>query len=125
MDEVPKTNSVFPYRFGGKRTAMFLVFGLLFAPLSGIAKGEWVEGGARSINNQFPSVKCVSGCPEVIIRHPEYPSHSFCLLCHLEQGYKHMEMRSEWRNVQIPREASDCGKIGFSEDCGNDIAGGE
>lgn len=41
MDEEPKTNSVFPCRFDGKRTAALVVFGFLFAPLS--ARGEWIE----------------------------------------------------------------------------------
>ena len=43
MDEEPKTDSVFLCRIGGNRTAMLLVFGSLFAPLSGFAKGEGVE----------------------------------------------------------------------------------
>ena len=43
MEDNRKTDSVFPCRIGGKRSATLLVFGSLFAPLSGFAKGEWVE----------------------------------------------------------------------------------
>ena len=78
-----------------------------FAISGGRLGDHFMENGARSIEKTFPrftSAMGVSGYPEVIILYPEYPLHSFCILCHLEQCFKQIEMRSKWCNV--PREDS-------------------
>ena len=122
--------SMFRHSFPAAVVASFAVWTAVCVGISGGYLGEhFLEGGPRSPLRVL--LEAVNGAPVYdapapYVRHSiQYPRHSFCLLCHLEQGYKHIEMRSEWRNVPTSREASDCGKIGFAEDCGNDIAGGE
>ena len=106
--------SLFRFSLSGAISLAFVAWTVVCMGISGGYLGEhFLEGGPRSPLRLL--LEAVNDAPVYdapaphIRRDIQCPRHSFCILCHLEQGCKHVEMRSKWREVSKGGEEQQIG----------------